>query len=156
MDCKVSVTLKAPPEKVMRALTDAKEIVRWFVTTAETDPKKGGRYRFTVVFTKSSPVGEKTIVSEGEYMDVTPDMIRYTDRAGGEYILKDGEETYPSTVTMSLRKKGDSTELTMVHSGLKEGDVKDYKAGWEWCLDNLKRYLEGGKDKRPAEGQIVK
>jgi uncharacterized protein YndB with AHSA1/START domain len=156
MDCNGSIVIKAPLERVMRALTDDKELIRWFVTSAKSDPKKGGKYSFTVEFSKSSEVGEKVIVNEGEYLEVTPNKVSYTMMAGGEFILKDAEKSYPSVVVFSLSRKGDATEVTLVHSGLKKEDVEDYKGGWGWCLDNLKGYLERGHDKRPEEGQIVK
>jgi uncharacterized protein YndB with AHSA1/START domain len=156
MDGKCSITIKAPPERVMHALTDGKELEGWFVTSATSDPRKGGKYSFTVEFGKSSQVGQKVIVNQGEYLEMSPDKVKYTMMAGGKYILKDGEDSYPSVVEFSLKRKGGATEVSMVHSGLKKEDVKDYEAGWDWCLDNLKKYLEGGEDKRPGEGQIVK
>ncbi len=40
----MSLEIEAPPEAVWKALTDAKELVRWFPLKAEVEPRVGGRY----------------------------------------------------------------------------------------------------------------
>jgi uncharacterized protein YndB with AHSA1/START domain len=44
MDIEQTITIDAPPERVFRALTDAEELVRWFPSTAESDPRTGGEF----------------------------------------------------------------------------------------------------------------
>jgi uncharacterized protein YndB with AHSA1/START domain len=39
--------IKAPPAKVFKAISDNKELTRWFLAKARLDKEKGGAYKFT-------------------------------------------------------------------------------------------------------------
>jgi len=43
-------------------------------------------------------------------------------------------------VTMTFQRKGESTLITLVHSGLPEGDMaKAHEAGWNSILDKFRQ-----------------
>ena len=47
-----------------------------------------------------------------------------------------------STVTVTLKKKGNSTLMTLVHSGLPDTDGgRSHEKGWNYFLDGFLRYL---------------
>ena len=159
MDYKGSIDIKAPLEKVRNALTDEKELVRYFPSTAKADPRKGGKWQFTWEFDRSSDMGRNKQVfrNEGEFVEVSPTEVSYTWWAGKDFSASaSGVENHQTKVRFSLSKKGDSTEVTLVHTGFKtEEEYKDHKHGWDSVLESLKNYLEGGKDRRKEFGQII-
>jgi uncharacterized protein YndB with AHSA1/START domain len=161
MDYKGSITIKAAPEKVLRALTEAKELVKWFPSTAKTDPKPGGKWEFTWEFDKSSEMGKISggvFRNFGEFIEVSGDKVSYSWWAGKDFSASGSKEAnYQTEVQFNLRKKGDSTEIKLIHTGFKtDREYKDHKEGWDSVLQSLKDYLEGRADKRGEWGQIVK
>ncbi len=59
-----SVTIKASPEAVFRALTEGKELARWFPSSAESDPRPGGAFKFTF----KNENAQHDHVREGKYL----------------------------------------------------------------------------------------
>jgi uncharacterized protein YndB with AHSA1/START domain len=134
--------LEAPPAQVFRALTDARELSRWWTTSAESDPRTGGAFAYVFEFADASRNHSYT----GRYHDVTPEeRMSYPWQAGA------GE----TTVDVRLRPCGGGTELELVHSGWPDGAEGDeaveiHEGGWSFFLDNLVAYLDRGEDLRPA------
>ena len=141
-EIKQTYTINAPADRVFRALTDAGEITRWFASSAKSDAKTGGRFKYDYVFNDASR--DHTV--EGEYRDLTPGKtIAYSWPAG--------HAKHPTEVVFTLAPKDGGTELTLVHSGWKADApeaIKEHDMGWGFFLTNLKRYLEEGKDQRAA------
>ena len=122
----------ALPARVWDALTDRSELARWFwpprlATSAETDPRSGGRYRI------ASDVGE--MAAEGEYrVFAPPEHLAFTWRWDGE-----DDETL---VTIDLRPTGAGTHLRLLHDGFPDGETRDVHAqGWQDCLERLPVHL---------------
>ena len=43
----LKIWIRATPERVFKALTDAKELDRWFLANAATEPRLGGKFRIS-------------------------------------------------------------------------------------------------------------
>ena len=136
----LSTEIQAPPEAVFRALVDADELVRWFPSRAESDPRPGGA--FTYRFDFGDP--EKDHVSEGRYRDVVADeLVSY------QWMAPQG----PTEVEFRVRPWNGATAVELTHSGWGEGaeweqSQENHRQGWSFFLGNLKAYLEGGEDGR--------
>jgi uncharacterized protein YndB with AHSA1/START domain len=135
----------APPETVFRALTDADELSRWWTTSADSDARTGGAFEYRFEFPEEP---ERNHVYSGEYDAVVPN-----ERVAYPWRGRLGD----TSVDVTIRPSGDGSELRLVHSGWGEGGewpaaVKMHEEGWTFFLGNLKRYLEGGEDQRPAMG----
>ena len=137
---KQSVTIKSPPSVVFKALTDADELMRWFPTSVESDPRPGGKYKFAWEFANASENGSQ----EGEYVEVVPnEKLSYTWTAG----------SVPTLVTFDLNGANGETTVELNHSTTQDGvDEKklhdDHANQWRFFLMNLKVYLEEGVDMR--------
>jgi uncharacterized protein YndB with AHSA1/START domain len=143
MNIEITKQVDAPAEQVLRALTDADELGRWFASGAESDPRTGGEYVLRFEFEDES----RNHTYSGRYEDVTPnERVRYP--WNGRF----GE----TTVEFALKPSGSGTELTLIHSGWTEQAAESrelHEQGWGFFLDNLERYLTGGEDQRAAAMQ---
>lgn len=134
-----AVSIKASPDKVNAALTDAKLLVKWFPTEAKTEPKSGGQYYLRFV-----RPGEDDHEIEGKFTNVGPQQVSTSWPMEG---LGD------TTVDWFIRPSGAGTDLKMVHNDIGEGGPWDQvrammDPGWGMFVSNLKNYLEGGADLR--------
>lgn len=134
------IDIDAPPERVWRALTEAKELERWFPLDATVEPGEGGRIR----------------MSWGNELDAWSDIriwkppkhLRISWSWGGG----------PAQITdYYLDGRGDRTVVRVVTSGFPEDSswddmVEGTRLGWVFELWQLKHYLErhAGKDRRAA------
>jgi uncharacterized protein YndB with AHSA1/START domain len=136
----LSTEIEAPPEVVFRALVEADELVRWFPSRAESDPRPGGAFTYDFDFADES----QNHTSSGSYRDVQPnEKVSYPWKA----------PLGPTDVEFALRPANGGTELRLVHSGWGEGEewaksMENHRQGWSFFLGNLKAYLEGGEDGR--------
>ncbi len=136
----LSVDIDAPPDAVFRALVDADELVRWFPSRAESDPRPGGAFAYRFDF--GDP--EKDHVSEGHYRDVVP-----SERVSYPWKAPQG----PTEVEFRVGRANGGSTLQLLHSGWGEGveweqSQENHRQGWSFFLGNLKAYLEGGADQR--------
>jgi len=143
-----TVTIKSSPEVVFKALTQADELMRWFPTRVESDPRPGGKFKFTWEFANASENGSQ----QGEYVEVLPNRkLSYTWTA----------ESIPTLVTFNLIESDGETTVELDHSSIQEGadqgKLHDMHANqWGFFLMNLKSYLETGMDLRKEKlNQIV-
>jgi uncharacterized protein YndB with AHSA1/START domain len=138
----LSTEIDAAPEAVFRALVEADELVRWFPSGAQSDPRPGGAFSYAFDF--GDP--ERDHVSEGTYREVVP----------GERVSYGWKAPLGATeVEFRLRPANGGTELRLTHSGWGEGDdwaqsMENHREGWTFFLGNLEAYLEGGQDGRAA------
>jgi uncharacterized protein YndB with AHSA1/START domain len=137
----LSTEIEAPPEAVFRALVDADELVRWFPSRAESDPRPGGAFEYAYEF-EQDPSRNHTY--SGEYREVAPN-----ERVAYPWNGKLGT----THVEVRLAPAGGGTEVTLRHSGWGTGTDWDeslemHRQGWSFFLGNLKAHLEGGEDAR--------
>jgi uncharacterized protein YndB with AHSA1/START domain len=132
-----SLTLKrrlnAPPAKVYRAWTDPEKMMRWYAPAnaetlaAETDARVGGRFR---VLMRTDDGQEHDV--RGVYREVVPDeklVFTWQWRSKPEW---------ESLVTVTLKRDGDATILTLIHEQIPDDAERDgHRNGWGGALDKL-------------------
>lgn len=138
---KPSLTIKrrfdAAPEKVFSAWTDPEKVKRWMgpgaveVLRTEGDPRAGGRYRWVM----KSPDGEEHDVS-GIYREVIPnEKLVFT------WTWKSTPER-ESLVTVTFKKDGDGTLMTLMHEQFFDEDTRDrHQHGWSGSMDKLEQFV---------------
>jgi uncharacterized protein YndB with AHSA1/START domain len=136
-----TLTVDVPRGDVFRALTDADELKRWWITDGISEPRPGGRFRYEWRMADSS----NNHVQEGAYHEVV-------DGERVELPWSDGPAGN-SRVTLTLSDSDSGTQVTLVHSDISADDqLERYEQGWQGFLGNLKSVLEGGPDNRAAMG----
>jgi uncharacterized protein YndB with AHSA1/START domain len=138
---KPSLTIKrrfsAPPEKVFSAWTDAEKMKKWMgpgeivARHVESDPRPGGRYRIIM----QAPSGEEFDTS-GVYREVI----------AGEKVVYTWAGTFTpeqeTLVTVTFKRDGDGTLLTLVHERFPDDALRDlHNGGWSGAIDKLENYL---------------
>jgi uncharacterized protein YndB with AHSA1/START domain len=133
---RVTRVLKATPEDVFQAWTDPRLLRQWLclepgvVGEVTCDPVVGGTYRLVMVFDHGA--SEVT----GEYLEVDPPhrlvFTWRTDRTAGQH----------TRVTVTIRRDGDLTAMTIIHDWLPSDTYRD-SASWAWTnvVDRLDRIL---------------
>jgi len=128
------ILIKASPEKVFKAWTDQKEIVKWFTVKTELEPKKGGRLYFEWL------AGDKL---EAKVIRIRrPNLLVFPFGSADEQVeVKISKEKGGSLV--ELHQYGMRTTpkyRVSMHLGC--------QTGWVFFLTNLKCWLEHGIDLR--------
>jgi uncharacterized protein YndB with AHSA1/START domain len=135
----VTLEIAAPVEKVWKAITDPRELERWFPLRARVTPGEGGE-----VFMSWGPPWEGA-----SRIDAWEENQRLRTRG----FLEHGDA---SLVEYTLETRGGKTLLRLVHSGFARGsDWEDElfggtERGWRYELRSLRHYLErhAGTDRR--------
>jgi uncharacterized protein YndB with AHSA1/START domain len=140
------IHIAAPPERVFKALTDPKELMRWFnspecpVKFWQMDARPGGRYSYATE--KGSVVVNS--VSEfdchGEILEVDPPRLLVYSWIGNWH----DDKSRSTIVRWELAPEAAGTRVKVTHSGLAQETVarKDYSGGWPGVLQNLKMFTE--------------
>ncbi len=116
------ITIDAPVDVVFAYFTDPVRHATWLGSSAELDPRPGGRYRCVV--------NEHAVV-RGEYLEVSP-----PHRVSFTWGFEDNEPLPPgsSTVSVTLEAVGASTVLRLVHTGLPHPMLGPHDLGWDGYL----------------------
>ena len=127
---------EAPPEKVFRALTEPKMLVKWFLSDAKIDSRKGGSYDFDWIG------GYHMTGTVKRFEANSAVSLSWTDKLDSGRIAN-------TTVSFRVVKKGDGTLLKLRHTGFKNPvHFAECSARWGYYLTNLKSVLGKGKDLR--------
>ncbi len=132
--------LKATPEKVFRAFSDAKAMASWLPPYGflgevhQMDFKEGGTYKMS--FTNFSTGSSHSF--GGEYVEIKPnELIKYTDR------FDDPNLPGEMTTTITLKQVMCGTDLTAVQEGIPAAIPAEMcYLGWQESLDKLMRLVE--------------
>ena len=132
--------LRAPPEKVYRALLDPDALGKWLPPNGFTgkvyqmDAKVGGNYRMSF---KNFTTG-KSHSFGGTYVELTPhERIRYTDK------FDDPNLPGEMQTTITLKKVSCGTELNIVQEGVPAViPAEACYLGWQESLTLLARLVE--------------
>lgn len=130
----------AAPARVYAALTEPKELARWFSQKAEVNLRKGGPFRLSWADGYTMR-GKVKSVEPGKRLTVT-----WVDRP-------EGRKVFETVARFDLRKRGAGTLLTVTHGGFKSGKKWVWlhgaiSSGWAYYLTNLRSVLEHGTDLR--------
>jgi uncharacterized protein YndB with AHSA1/START domain len=139
------VVIKAPAERIFRALTRSEELLRWWalegrfqVIEAECDLQPGGKWRMRVAGPSAIDGPVSTVY--GEYRDVVPPrLLSHT------WIRED--EDYPETlVRWELVEKDGYTTVRVMHSGLVSVALRERNSGWPMIVKLLETWVEANVD----------
>jgi uncharacterized protein YndB with AHSA1/START domain len=138
-----SIIIDASPDVVFQAITDLKELTRWFPDQAILEPKVGGKMKFSF-FKSDSEYRQMDYFPEGMITEFVPNKkLSYTWH---EPNLPD----FPNTVvTWELERiENNKTRLNLFHTGFKADETaKKHNEGWSHFLTELKKYCDK-KDKQ--------
>jgi uncharacterized protein YndB with AHSA1/START domain len=132
--------LKASPEKVYRAFTNAMAMTAWLppygflCTVHEFDAKVGGKYRMSFHnFTTGSSHS-----FGGKYIEMKPsEFLKYTDK------FDDPNLPGEMITTVWLRKVSVGTELKVQQDGIPEAiPAEACYLGWQESLEKLAKLVE--------------
>jgi uncharacterized protein YndB with AHSA1/START domain len=130
---RIARTVRATPERVFAAWTDAASLGRWLspVGHAEAivEPRVGGRLKVVMI-------GDGVRIEHtGEYLELVP----------GRRLVFTWRSPYtgpqPSRVTIDLAAVDDGTLLTLTHEQLPPDQVESHGGGWGAILDRLSAEL---------------
>ena len=132
--------LRAPPERVYRALLDADALCKWLPPDGftghieHTDVRVGGTFRMSF---RNFSSGQRHAFG-GTYLELTPhERIRYTDR------FDDPRLPGEIQVTIELKPVSCGTELHIVQEGVPEIiPAESCYLGWQESLALLARLVE--------------
>lgn len=124
---KQKVVISASPDEVYKAYMDAKIHSKFTGGKATIVPKVGGK----ITAWDNYITGKNLELVKGK-------------RIVQEWKTTEWPDGYPpSILTITLKRAGNKTELTMVHSRVPKAGMKEYADGWKdyyWNL--LKEYFE--------------
>jgi len=132
--------LKAPPERVYRALITPDALAKWIpphgftCTVHHLEPKVGGTFRMS--FTNFTT--QQTHSFGGEYLELVPDqLLRYTDK------FDDPNLPGAMEVTITLKPVSCGTKLNIVQEGIPDAiPVEMCYLGWQESLALLTLLVE--------------
>ena len=138
------IEIDASPADVWRAISEAEEVIRWYVADAQIDDHVGGTYK----------------VSWGEGMDGASDITAYEPERHLQVRHRPVEgapliETGPMIEEYFIEGDGDRTVLRLVTSGIPDTEEWDWyyegtKRGWTVFMLTLRHYLEN-HDRLPRD-----
>ena len=127
--------LRVPRERVFAAWLDPASVAQWMKAgkvasaTAELDTRVGGKFR--IVMRHSG----KDVEHTGEYRVIDPpSLLSFT-------WISDHTDNRPTLVTVELKDRGGSTELTLTHRDLPDDEVDNHRQGWTAIVAELDRTL---------------
>lgn len=132
--------LKAPPERVYRAFTDAAAMAKWLppdgftATVHAMDARVGGRFRMSF---SNFATGQSNAFG-GEYLELVPGArVRYTDK------FDDPNLPGEITVTVTLKAVSCGTDVVIVQANVPEViPVELCHLGWQDSLRQLAALVE--------------
>jgi uncharacterized protein YndB with AHSA1/START domain len=140
------VEIKAPAERVFQALTDPRQLLRWWTSDEcqtdyfEIEPRPGGKWRFGTKPSKLVVNGVSQFFCEGEVVECDPPrLLTYTWIANWHV-----DKSRRTTVRWELTPVKGGTHVKVTHSGLSQEAAarKDYGSGWPGVVGALKQFVE--------------
>jgi len=140
------IEIAAPPERVFQALTDPKQLLRWWSDEAcraglwEFEARRGGRWRFKTAHSGKAINGVTDFEASGEILEFDPPrLMAYTWIANWH-----DDRAQRTVVRWELTPSGGGTKVKVTHSGLANLPIarKDYSGGWPGVVEKLKKFVE--------------
>lgn len=126
------LTLPANPSEVYEQLTTAEGLSRWWTTDVRAQAKVGTKATFG--FCEGRRLEMRVVALE-------PDETVVWECTGGD------QEWVGTTITFSLKRTPDRTELLLAHTGWQStaGHLPDCSFQWARYLLSLQAYLQTGE-----------
>lgn len=142
------VLIKASPEIIFKALTEARDLVRWFCDRATSDPREGGEL---TAYWKTGKTGQKGRAVFKRIVPGTQLQLLWIDDGQGAV-----QEEAHHLLSYSIKVKRGTSEVTMQDEDSPPPDEDIYAfidQGWNTVLLELKDYCERKErsTKRPAK-----
>jgi uncharacterized protein YndB with AHSA1/START domain len=131
------VWIKASTEIVYRALTNSKELARWFCDRANCNPCEGGEL---IAFWKTGKDGQK---GRAIFTSVVPNRLLELLWIEDDRDMKTGSPKH--TLSYTIKSKSGMTEVVMVDNDDALPDEETYAfldRGWNTVLLELKDFCE--------------
>jgi uncharacterized protein YndB with AHSA1/START domain len=133
-----TIEIDAPLEAVFKALSDEKELTRWFPSRAILEPRVGGAMEFK--FEKDDGTVDHKVV--GKVLEIVPGKKL-------SFSWKNtSDPSFPDTVvTWILERLSDNkTRVILVHAGFEKGRWLDlHDGGWSYFIGRLAEYSAKGR-----------
>jgi uncharacterized protein YndB with AHSA1/START domain len=129
------VLIKASPEIIFHALTEARDLVRWFCDRATSDPREGGEL---TAYWRTA--GQKGRAIFRRFVPTTQLELIWVD--DGEGVVR---ENASHSLAYSIKVKRGTSEVTMHDSDYPPPDPETFSRldqGWNSVLLELKDYCE--------------
>jgi uncharacterized protein YndB with AHSA1/START domain len=145
-------TIRAPRDRVYRALIDPADVARWRVPAGmtcevhELDAREGGAVRVSLTYDAPDRTGKtagRTDTYVGRFVRLVPgELVVEVDAFETDDPALAGE----MTMTFELADAPGGTELAAVHEGVPDGvPPEDNEAGWREALSRLAALVESGR-----------
>lgn len=141
--------INAPPDKVYNLLVDAEAVQRWKVPDGMSshvhvfEPEVGGRFRISLTYNSADgqgKTGAHTDTYHGHFVSLVPGLSVVEVV---EFETTDPAMAGEMTITYTLSRMGQGTELSAVHEGVPNGiSPSDNELGWQMSLDKLAALAE--------------
>lgn len=145
---RVAILIDAPRERVFRAMMEPELLNQWIASTAQVEPRVGGRYTFGWKYEQNG-------------VNVEGGPTRILELVENERLVIDwpdwrGDKSVPTQkITWLLEAVGKQTRVTMIHTGfVRAVDISDYPFGWGYFLSRLKIAAEGREMPAHAPGEV--
>lgn len=142
MDIKKEITINASAARVFKAITDPKQITKWFPDMESIDPRIGGKVSFKFLDFDTNNQNNKDHIMEGKITELEKDKkLVYT------WGHSDTPESPITQVTWILEEiETKKTRVTITHTGfLDEISMKPYNEQWDWLAERLNAFAESKK-----------
>ena len=140
------VQINAPAERVFQALTDPRQLLRWWTSEEaptdyfEIEARPGGKWRFGTKPGTMVVNGVSQFFCEGEVVECDPPrLLTYTWIANWH-----DDKARRTLVRWELTPAKGGTHVKVTHSGLAQeaSARKDYSGGWPGVVGALKQFVE--------------
>lgn len=148
---RMSRRIRAPRERVYRALVDARAVAIWMVPTGMTshvhafDAREGGAFRISLTYDAPTGTGKTTDHTDtfhGRFTSLVPNE-RVVEVV--EFETDDAAMQGEMTITYALVDANGETELVAEHANLPPGlSAADNELGWRISLAKLAEFVEAG------------
>ena len=138
MEIKKELVIDASPSRVYNAITDIKQLAKWFPDVVSLEPKIGGK----IVFQFSTDSSNIPNEIEGKIIKLEKDKcISYT------WSHPDVPDFPLTTVTWYIEKlENNKTKVIIVHSGfIDEKTMSTYNKRWLWITEHLNSFTSTEK-----------
>jgi uncharacterized protein YndB with AHSA1/START domain len=141
--------VKAPRERVYRALLDVRAVTAWKVPDGMTshvhafEPREGGAIRISLTYDTPTGTGKTTAHTDtyhGRFVKLVPnEQVVEVD----EFETTDPTLRGEMTISLTLTDADGGTDLLAVHEGLPSGvSPADNELGWRLSLAKLAALVE--------------
>ncbi len=122
----ISTTLHATPEQIFRAWLSTDGHTAMTGSPAKVDSRVNGKFT----------------AWDGYISGKTLELKPYTRIVQAWRTTEFPEDAPDSRVEILLEAVGNETKLTLIHTNIPEGQVDDYKKGWEdFYFEPMKKYF---------------